>query len=66
ESAIGSARVITGRVRHWKSGSQVLRWLSCGFMKVESTFHRIKGYKLLPILINSISKVEEHGKQSAG
>lgn len=55
ESAIGTAREITGRVRHWKNGFQVLRWLSCGFMSAEKQFRKIKGFKLLPILINTLA-----------
>lgn len=50
ESAISTARDTTGRVRRWRNGNQILRWLSCGFLSAEEHFYRIKGYKLLPIL----------------
>lgn len=52
ESAIGTAKDTTGRVRRWRNGNQVLRWLSCGFLSAEERFHKVKGYKLLPILID--------------
>ena len=50
ESAIGTIRQITVRVKRWRNGQQVLRWLSCGFLTAEKQFRKIKGYKLLPTL----------------
>jgi len=58
ESAISMARGTTGRVRRWRNGNQVLRWLSCGFLSAEERFHKIKGYKLLPILTDILDGKE--------
>jgi len=54
ESALSTARKTTGRVKHWQSGTQVLRWLSCGFMGAEKKFRKINSYKLIPVLINAL------------
>lgn len=57
ESALSTARKTTGRVKHWQSGTQVLRWLSCGFVGVGKKYRKINGYKLIPVFINAL-----HGK----
>lgn len=54
ESALSTARKTTGRVKHWQSGTQVLRWLSCGFIGAEKKFRKINGYKLISVLINAL------------
>lgn len=59
ESAISTARDITGRVRRWRNGNQVLRWLSCGFLSAEKQFRKIKGCKLIPILTDILAGKEE-------
>ena len=66
ESAIGTARDLTGRVKRWRNGTQVLRWLSCGFMECEKKFRKIKGYKLMPVLINILSGNSDDQALTAG
>ncbi len=61
ESALSTARKTTGRVKHWQSGMQVLRWLSCGFIAVEKKFRKINSYKFIPVLINAL-----HGESVSG
>lgn len=56
ESAIGTATEVSERVKDWQSGSQVLRWISSGFMIAEEKFRTIKGYKQIPFLINSFNE----------
>jgi putative transposase len=66
ESALSTARKTTGRVKHWQSGIQVLRWLSCGFMGAEKKFRKINGYKLIPVLINALQRKESSTSSIAG
>jgi len=54
ESANSIARQTTGRVKNWQNGTQVLRWLTAGFMQAERGFRRINGYRQMPILINAL------------
>ncbi|NSW91532.1 MAG: hypothetical protein HPY74_12825 [Firmicutes bacterium] len=49
ESAIGTALNVTGRVKNWQSGNQVLRWISSGFILAEEKLKTIKGYKQIPL-----------------
>ncbi|NSW92978.1 MAG: transposase [Firmicutes bacterium] len=55
ESAIGTALNVTGRVKNWQSGNQVLRWISSGFILAEEKFKTIKGYKQIPFLIDALN-----------
>lgn len=54
ESANSVARQTTDRVKYWQSGTQVIRWMTAGFMQAERSFRRIKGYKQMPILIHAL------------
>lgn len=54
ESANSVARQTIGRVKNWKNGTQVIRWLTAGFLQAEKGFIRIKGYRQIPFLINTI------------
>jgi putative transposase len=54
ESANSVARQTIGRVKNWKNGTQVIRWLTAGFLQAEKGFIRIKGYRQIPFLINAI------------
>jgi transposase-like protein len=54
ESANSVARHTTGRVKNWQNGTQVIRWMTAGFMQAERGFRRIKGYRQIPILINAL------------
>lgn len=55
ESAFSAASNACRNVKHYSSGKMALRWLASGLYQSEKRFHRIKGYKELPILINSIN-----------
>ena len=34
-----------GRVKRWRNGQMVLRWVSTAFLKAEENYHRIKGHR---------------------
>jgi transposase-like protein len=52
ESANSVARQTISRVKNWQNGTQVIRWVTAGFLQAERGFIRIKGYRQLPFLIN--------------
>ena len=54
ESANSVARQTISRVKNWQNGTQVIRWVTAGFLQAERGFIRIKGYRQLPFLINAI------------
>ncbi len=59
ESALSTTLNTTGRVKHWQSGDQVLRWLSAGFILTEKKFRAVNGYKQMPLLIGFLNQNQE-------
>jgi putative transposase len=47
ESLFSAIRGITGRVRRWRTQSQILYWCSAAHARVQPQFHRIRGHKML-------------------
>lgn len=58
ESANSVARYTTERVKNWRNGTQVIRWMTAGFIQAERGFRRIKGYRQLPLLIQALRHTE--------
>lgn len=56
ESAFDGVRVAARNVKRWQSGEQVLRWTAAGLLEAESRFHRIAGYRDLPVLVQALQK----------
>jgi len=49
ESAFEGARSAARDVKRWQSGEQVLRWSAAGLLEAEERFHRLQGYRELPL-----------------
>ena len=47
ENLIGTTRRVCGRVKRWRNGAMVMRWVSCGILEAEAGFRRISGYREL-------------------
>jgi len=58
ESANAACMGVIRRVSSFKSGAGVLRHAAAGFMEAEKGFHRIKGYRQLPLLMNILSEAD--------
>ncbi len=56
EDLKGSIRDVTRRVKRWRNGSMIKRWVATGILEAEKRFHRVKGKKGTPILIRVLSK----------
>jgi len=50
ELAYSMVRDATQNVKQWRNGTQVLRWSAAGLLDAERRFHRIKGYRDIPML----------------
>jgi transposase-like protein len=50
ESMISIARDVTGKVKRWKNGKMVVRWMAAGLLDAEKRFRRVKGYRDMPML----------------
>lgn len=42
------------RVKHWRAGDHLQRWVASALLKVESRFRRLKGHKEMPALLSAL------------
>lgn len=61
ESCFSAIRDFTRRVRRWRNGSMVTRWVATGLLEVEKRFKRIRGYREIPKLLLSLKTKTEKG-----
>lgn len=54
ESANEVVKTTARRVKQWRTGKQVLRWVAAGLTEAEKRFRKVKGYRELPQLRASI------------
>jgi len=54
ESMISVARDTTRRVKRWRDGTMVKRWVAAGLLNAERNFRRIKGCNDMPILVAAL------------
>src|SRR5437868_6264523 len=50
ESVFSGWRIIARRVKRWRAGDHLQRWVASALLKVESRFRRLKGHKEMPAL----------------
>ena len=51
ESAFAIVERVCGNVKRWQGGDQRERWVGSGLLVAEKQFRRVKGYKLIPLLL---------------
>lgn len=56
ESVFSFVREKTGRVKRWRGGDQVQRWAATALLKVEPRWRKIKGYTLMPKLLEALGR----------
>lgn len=54
ESVMARVEEKTGRVDHWRTSDQKLRWCAAALLAVEAQFRRVKGYTNLPLLVKAL------------
>src|SRR5216684_3057466 len=54
ENLFSRVREIGRRVRHWQSGTMVLRWTAAGVLEAERGFRKITGYRAMPPLVAAL------------
>jgi transposase-like protein len=59
ENIIGTGRDLARRVKRWKGGSMILRWLSTAMMEAEKNFRRIQGFREMTKLIAALRRNDE-------
>ncbi|HIK91782.1 MAG TPA: IS256 family transposase [Planctomycetes bacterium] len=56
ESMFGRVRDVTRRVKRYRDGDMRHRWCVTGLLRAEHGFHRIRGYKDLPKLLEALQR----------
>jgi hypothetical protein len=54
ENLFSWVREIGCRVRHWQSGTMVLRWSAADVLEAKRSFRKIAGYRAMPILVAAL------------
>jgi transposase-like protein len=54
ENLFSRVREIGRRVRHWQSGTMVLRWTAAGVLEAERAFRKVTGYRAMPALVAAL------------
>jgi len=49
------------RIRHWQSGTMMLRWTAAGVLEAERGFRKLTGYRAMPALIAAIRAHDPNG-----
>jgi putative transposase len=63
ENMNGTIRRVSSRVKSWKSGNMVLRWVATGVLEAQSGFRRVRGHKSMPLLLEALTRRDDalHG-----
>jgi len=54
ENLFSRVREIGRRVRHWQSGTMVLRWTAAGVLEAERGLRKLAGYRAMPTLVAAL------------
>lgn len=69
ENLNGGVRDVTRRVKHWRGGSMIRRWVAAAVLEREASFRRLRGYRGLSKLARALrandAKLERHLEQEA-
>ena len=55
ENLNGNIRVVTRRVKRWRDGKMVKRWISAGILDAQQGFRRLRGHKSMPVLVAALA-----------
>ena len=64
ENFNGGVRHISRRVKRWRGGSMILRWVAAAVGEAEAGFRRLKGYRDMSTLVAALSKHDRKNRQS--
>jgi transposase-like protein len=54
ENLFSRVREIGRRVKHWQSGTMVLRWTAAGVLEAERGFRKLAGHRAMPSLVAAL------------
>jgi putative transposase len=64
ENFNGGARYISRRVKRWRGGSMILRWVGAAIAEAEKGFRRLKGFRDMPTLVARLRELDRTHRQS--
>lgn len=64
ENFNGGVRHVSRRVKRWRGGSMILRWVAAAVGEAETGFRRLKGYRDMSTLVAALSKKDRENRQS--
>ena len=50
-------KTLTRRVKRWRNGAMVMRWVGSGLVRVEASFRRVKGHDEMPQFLASLERL---------
>ena len=59
ESCFSGLKEFARRVKRWRGGDMVTRWVATGLLYYEKRFRRIKGWRELPRLVSALTELSE-------
>ena len=59
ENLNSTIRRVLRRVKRWRSGTMVKRWVAAGVLEAQRGFRRLRGYKGIPALVQVLSRHAE-------
>jgi transposase-like protein len=65
ENFNGNARHLARRVKRWRGGSMILRWVGAAIAEAEAGFRRLKGHRDMPSLVAALRKHDEKNQTSS-
>jgi len=57
ESAFSLTDDLCRNVKRWRSATMAMRWAGTVLLEAEQRFHRIKGYRSMPLLLNALTRI---------
>lgn len=64
ENFNGNARHLARRVKRWRGGSMILRWVGAAIAEAEAGFRRLKGHRDMPSLVAALRRCDEKNQAS--
>jgi transposase-like protein len=64
ENLFSRVRAIGRRVKHWQSGTMVLRWTAAGVLEAERGFRKLMGHRAMPDLVAALRARDNQFKRS--
>ncbi len=59
ENLLGAVRATSRRVKRWKEGGMILRWVAAGLTEAEKGFRRVRGYQGMAQLSLALAQKDE-------